>query len=132
MRHPLHWLLLLALASLPVAAGGCFVAALAVGAAATFGVVMYVENEAYRDFHAELDPAWNATLAAMRKLGYPVQEGMPHGITEGAVKVNDAEVRVTRESGGYTRIHVRIGTFETEDHRRRATLLLEEIAKTIE
>jgi len=70
MHHPRSWLLALSLASLPVAAGGCF--ALAVGAAAAFGVVMYVENEAYRDFHADLDPTWNATLAAMRRLGYPV------------------------------------------------------------
>jgi hypothetical protein len=130
MNHTHRCFLALALATLPVAASCCL--ALAVGAAATFGVVMYVENEAYRDFHADLDPAWNATLAAMRKLGYPVQEGMPHAITEGAVKINDAEVRVTRESGGFTRVHVRIGTFETEENRRRATLLLEEIAKTIE
>jgi hypothetical protein len=130
MRHPQRCLLALALASLPVAASCCL--AVAVGAAATFGVVMYMENEAYRDFRSDLDTTWNATLGAMRKLGYPVQEGMPHGVTEGEVKINDAHVRVTRESGGYTRVHVRIGTFETEEHRRRSALLLEEIAKTIE
>jgi hypothetical protein len=129
MELPRRCLLSLALASLPVAAGGCLF--LAVGAAAAFGVVMYLENEAYQDFHADLDTTWNATLAAMRKLGYPVQEGMPHSTTEGEVKINDAHVRVTRESGGHTRVHVRIGTFETDDHRRRAALLLEEIAKSI-
>jgi len=57
---------------------------------------------------------------------------MPHATTEGEVKINDAEVRVTREAGGYTRVHVRIGTFQNDEHRRRAALLLEEIAKTIE
>jgi hypothetical protein len=109
-------------------AGGCLATAIAVGAGAAFGIVMYSENEAYRDFHAGLDEAWNRTLISMRELGYPVQEGIPHGPTEGKIVVNDATVHVTTESGGFTRIRVRIGTFLSDDNRRRATLLLEKIA----
>ncbi len=119
-------------AALPLSLGGCLVAAVAVGAAAAYGAVKYTDNEAYRDFHAGLDATWTATLTSMRELGYPVQEGAAHGPTEGLVEINDAKVSVTREAGDYTRVKVRIGTFSTDDHRRRAALILDRISTKVD
>jgi len=113
-------------------AGGCVVAAVAVGAAAAYGVVKYTENEAYRDFHASLDSTWTATLQAMREQGYPISESAPHGVSEGRVEISDAKVVVRREPGDFTRVLVRIGTFSTDDHRRRAGLILEGVARRVD
>lgn len=113
-------------------ANACVATAIVAGAAATFGIVMYSENEAVRDFDAGLGPTWSATVAAMRTLGYPVADGAAHGLTEGRVEVHDVKVRVTREPGDFTRVRVRVGTFRTEEHRRRAGLILEEVARLLE
>jgi len=125
------------LASLVVAAsalcaGGCIVAAVAVGAAAAYGAVKYSDNEAYEDFHASLDDTWRAALSSLREEGYPVWESAPHGSSMGRVEVDDAKVTVEREPGDFTRVHVRIGTFSTDEHRRRAAMILDGIAKRVE
>ncbi len=127
MRTVRFALLLAVLASAP----GCVVAALAAGAGATYGAIKYFHNEAVQDFGADLDTAWAATLSAMRDLGYPVDLGTPHGATEGRVESGDAEVVVEQHPGPFTRVRVRVGTFDTEDHRRRASLILEAIAQRL-
>jgi hypothetical protein len=120
------------LAAAAMSAGGCVVAAVAVGAAAAYGVVKYTDNEAYRDFHAPLDATWKATLQAMREHGYPISESAPLGTTEGKIDIDDAKVSVQREAGEYTRVKVRIGTFSTDEHRRRAALILESVAARVD
>ncbi|MGH7162374.1 MAG: DUF3568 family protein [Planctomycetota bacterium] len=110
---------------------GCIVAAVAVGAAATYGVIKYSENEASQDFKANVEKTWAATIAAMREQGYPVSEGAKCGPTGGKVEVSDATVHVEKHAEDFTRVRVRIGTFETDEHKRRARLLLEDIAKRL-
>jgi hypothetical protein len=123
---------LLAAGSAALALPGCVVAAVAVGAAAAYGAVQYGENEAYRDFRTSLDVTWDATLDSMRTLGYPVGTSVPRGTAEGTIQAGDAKVVVERHPGDFTRVRVRIGTFSTDDNRRRAGLVLEEVARRVE
>ncbi|MBL8896151.1 MAG: DUF3568 family protein [Planctomycetes bacterium] len=120
-----------ACAVLPCALASCIVVAAAAVAGATYGVIKYTENGAEADFDAELEATFAATVQAMRALDYPVAEDLKPGTTEGRIKVNDADVHVGRQPGGFTRVTVTIGTFDTEDHERRARLILEEVKKRL-
>jgi hypothetical protein len=94
-------------------------------------VVKYTENEAYRDFRAGVEATWSATLRSMQELGYPVQEGVPYGSSDGRVEINDAKV-VVEPSGGYTRVRVRVGVFSNDENRRRAGEILDRIARYVD
>ena len=118
----------LALVVPALVAPGCIAAAIVVGAAAAFGVVKYTENEAYRDFHDPLPAVWSATVASLRENGYPLPHDPLHGPNEGQIEAGDAKVVVERHAEDFTRVRVRIGTFESEDHRRRAALVLDGVA----
>lgn len=114
--------------SVPLA--GCIVAAAAAGAAATYGVIKYTQNEAQQDFRANLDDTWRATVNALRASGYSVADTAAHGETEGKIEVGDAVVRVERFTD-FTRVRVRIGTFETEESKRKAGLILSDVAQRL-
>jgi hypothetical protein len=116
---------LVAVLALPL--GGCIVAAVAAGAAVTYGVIKYTENGAQQDFRTDLDRTFAATVAALRHLGYPVAEVLVPGATEGRIATGDVTVRIARHPERFTRVTVRVGTFETDDHQRRARLILEEV-----
>jgi hypothetical protein len=111
--------------------GGCTVAAAAVGAAAAYGVVKYTENEAYEDFRAPFDATWRATLESLRENGYGVTDLSAPDTTEASYEVHDARITVQRMPGDVTRVKVRVGTFSTADHRRRAELVLEGVARRV-
>ncbi len=110
---------------------GCVVAAVAAGAAAVYGVVKYNQNGAQEDFSAGLGETWDATVATMRELGYPVEGNPQHGATSGEFRVGEVFVRVARYPGNFTRVEARVGTFETEDHKRQAGLILEGVSKRL-
>jgi hypothetical protein len=112
------------LMTVALATSGCAAAALAVGAAATYGTVKYVKNEMTREYHAGLGDTWNATVAEMRKMGYEVSNQLSHGPTEGLIEIRDAWVKVEKLPGDLTRVRVRFGTFETTNSHRKAELLL--------
>lgn len=118
-------LLLLALSSCVA------VAAAAAAGAAVYGVVKYERNEAYEDYRAGLDTTWQAAVETLAEQGYPVSGDPQHGPTEGKIEAGDARVAVERHAGDFTRVRVRIGTFETEDHKRKARLLLEGIRSKV-
>lgn len=122
-------LLLLAGALAP--SSGCVAAAVAVGAAGAYGVIKYSENEAYQDFKSPLPDTWKATVAAMQENGYPVSDAAQPGEKEGMLDVNDAIVHVETIPGDMTRVRVRIGTFATDDHKRRASLILEAVGNRV-
>ena len=112
--------------------GGCVVVAVAAGAAAVYGVIKYTQNGAQQDFEADLGATWDAVIASLRELGYAVEGDPRHGATEGTIRTGDVSVRVVRHPGDFTRIEVRVGTFETEDHKRRAGLILEAVARRLD
>jgi hypothetical protein len=115
------------------ALGSCAaVAVAAVAGVAAYGVVSYSKNEASMDYHGNLDVVFAATLAAMHEQGFAVNREQKPGATEGRIESGDATVWVERHEGSFTRVRVRIGTFDTDDHRRRSRLLLERIRKELE
>jgi len=122
-------LLLCAAALAP--SGGCVAAAIVAGAATAYGVVKYTENEAYQDFKSPLDDTWKATVAALQENGYPVSDAVQPGTNQGMLDVNDAVVHVETLPGDMTRVRVRIGTFSTDEHKRRASLILESVGDRV-
>lgn len=101
------------------------------GAAAAVGYTYYEDNEAWRDYDADLEEVWDATLVALGNLDYPVSKAAPLGPTEGEVEIDDVWVRAEAQPNDTTRVRVRIGTFKTDDHLRRAGLILEEIEEEL-
>ncbi|MHC5064846.1 MAG: DUF3568 family protein [Planctomycetota bacterium] len=121
---PSHLLLLVFLLPLP----GCLVAALAVGAAAaTVGTISYTRNGAQEDFREDLDEVWAACITAAQAEGYEVEDDLAHGPSEGKIRSGELTIRVERHPGDFTRVLVRVGTFETSEHERKATLILERV-----
>ena len=106
----------------------CILVAVGVAAGATYGAVKYSDNEATRDFRAAVDPTWDATLAALREHGYPVQEGVRHKAAGGHVAINDLEAWVDAHTDTWSTVRLRVGTFASDDHRIRATQILDAIA----
>ena len=104
---------------------GCFLAAAAAVGAAV-GAVSYDHNEAWMDFKDSLPVTWTATVRALRKLGYVVPGEPQPGVTEGTLEVDTTRVVVEAHPGGYVRVRVRVGTFDTADNERRAKLILQE------
>jgi len=106
----------------------CVVAAVA---GATYGIVKYRKNEAERDFKAPIDQVWKASIEALEGRGY----GLPGALERELAERQDVAVidgsgywmRVEAQPGGWTRMELRIGTFQSEEHRRKAGLLLESI-----
>lgn len=127
--HPLTRPILTAALLLPL--GGCIVVAAAAAGAAVFGTISYRDNEATLDFRADLTTVWQACLASMQELGYSVSMQQQPGVTEGVIEADPAKVKVERHPGNFTRVIIRVGTFASDDNKRRATLLLEAVKKRV-
>jgi hypothetical protein len=122
----------LLVATLGLCCQGCFLAAAAAVGAAAYGVVSYDRNEARTDFHAGLAEVWQATLQSMRDLGYSVDLAQKPGATEGTITTGEAKVIVERHPEEFTRLRARVGTFDTEDNRRRAGLILDAVRAKVD
>lgn len=107
---------------------GC-VAAVAGGA--VYGAYKYASNDLQREFPVGLDATWQAALASLQENGHPVSMQATHGATSGVLSIADVTVRVEAHAKGFTRVHVRVGTFETDEHRRRADLIMAGIARRL-
>ena len=120
--------LLACLCLVPLTHSCLAVAGLTVGAAGAVGYVYYDKNEAHRDFDATFDKTWKAALAALQELKYTLPAEREHAADSGVLTLDDLKVHVARHPGDMTRVSVRVGTFDSEEHRRRAGLILEKIA----
>ncbi len=118
--------LLAALLILPLASGCVAVAGLTVGAGVV-GYVFYDKNEARQDFDSGFEKTWKATLTALRGLEYALPKDPTHASDSGELVLDKLHVHVASHPGNKTRVSVRVGTFDTEEHRRRAGLILERI-----
>jgi len=122
------WLLFLPL-FVPVT--GCAVVAVA-AAAGAIGLVQYDRNKAHRDFEVPFEEAYQASVAVAADLGYPDVVVKLHTPTEGEfASGEDLWVRVEDHPDGFICVAVRVGNFDTEDHRRRSGLFLNEVAKQL-
>lgn len=128
MKSPNRIVLIALLALLP----GCVAAAaLGVAAAGAAGAVLYAKNEAIMKYPATLDATWDATMATMTEYGYSVDSSRRPNKTEGRIDADDTVVRVVAIPGDLTQVSIRIGTFRTDDHKRKAKLMLESIKKRL-
>jgi len=105
----------------------CVVAAVAAVGAATYGAVSYSGNEASTTVQQDLQTVTVAVKKAMRDLNFPVDDTQQPGVTECTLTGGEAKVVLERHPGEVTKIRCRVGTFDTEDNRRRSALLLEKI-----
>jgi hypothetical protein len=110
--------------------GGCIVAAAAAGAA-VYGAISYDENEAWMDFHADLPKVWTAMQDSLQENGYAPDRTRKPAVNEGALQAGEATVKMERNPGGFTRVRVRVGTFDSEENRRHAGLILEGMKKRL-
>jgi len=108
---------------------GC--AAVAAAGIVGIGALQYERNELERDFPAGLEQTWEGALDGLRALGiYPTLSELE--ATEGLIECRDLRVRVERHPEGFTRVRVRVGTFHSADHRRRAELVVQEIERAMQ
>lgn len=114
----------------PLTTGCLAVAGLTVGAGVV-GYVYYDKNEARQDFDASFAKTWKAMLEALEGLDYSLPAEAPHEKDHGELRIEGLRVHVAAHPGGKTRVTVRVGTFHTEEHRRRAGLILERIEKEL-
>jgi hypothetical protein len=117
----------LALVLIPVLPG-CVVAAVA---GATYGILKYEQNEAVCDLKAPVGRVWRASIDALMGRGYSLPDGVERDLDEeqdiAAIDGPGYWLQVEEYPGGRTRLRVRIGTFESDKHKRKASLLIESI-----
>jgi hypothetical protein len=108
---------------------GCVAAAAAglVGA----GIVQYHRNEVAQDFPNDLHEAWQGSFEGLARLGIQPTES-ELGPSEGRIVYEDLIILVERHPEGFTRLRVRAGAFRTDDHMRRARIVLQEIGGALE
>lgn len=107
---------------------GC--AAAVVGGAA-YGAYKLVNNDQERDFQADLEPTWRAAIASLQENGHAISTTAGHGATSGELEIGDVKVWVAAHATGVTRVSIRVGTFDTDEHRRRANLIMAGIASRL-
>ena len=122
MKNSLSILAVLAL--LPTLQG-C-VAAVAAAAVAGVGYVQYERNELTYELPLPFERAHEAAVSALNELGYARERVEEITSTESVLEVDDVWVRVEQLPAGESRLRVRVGTFHTADHQRRARLVVEE------
>ncbi len=127
MKPPLLPLLLVSF----LGSGCVAVAAAGVGAAATYGIVSFKNNEASREFGQASEKVWKASIQALKAQDYTIQ-GVPllDG-PKGEIDAREAVVTVERLSRASTQVSVRVGTFDSEANRRAAKLVIDEIARRL-
>jgi len=106
------------LASLAAFGGGC--ALLVVGAAAGAGAggYAYVNGEVKTTESASLDKLWDATLAAMKDLEYPVinqsKDALQAQLTARTSSDKKITINLKKLSPGATELRIRVDTFGDE------------------
>jgi hypothetical protein len=130
-RNPAQMLrsALLAVLLLVPLCSGCVAAAAAglVGA----GIVQYHRNEVQQDFPNDLSESWQGSFEGLAHLGIEPTES-ELGPTEGRIVFGDLVILIERHPEGFTRVRVRAGCFRTDDHMRRAQIVLQEIGAALE
>ena len=95
------------------------------------GVIRWERHQAWRDYRAGLAKTWDATMRTLRNLNYPVR-GNPRPGPDGNIEIADLWLRVDPRPPDSARLRVRVSTFDTREHRRRARQILEGVASLLE
>jgi hypothetical protein len=121
-----------ALAVLLALGAGCAAVVVGGAVAAGAGGYAYVKGEVKATESASLDKAWNATLAAMKDLQYPVtaraKDALSAEVTARNASDKKITVRLTKLFEETTEIRIRVGTFGDEPLSR---VILDKIKKRL-
>ena len=115
--------------------GGC---ALVAGTYAVAGVAYGAEqidnNGAFRDYEATLQETWDACLAELkkRKIEIPADAKLEEG--GGRIDKGDGHLKVFPHPKykEYTRVYVRIGTFDTNEKWEKTKSFLDALSKVLD
>jgi len=102
-----------------------------VAGAAAAGTMKYVSNESARTYPADLRAAWQASLEALREVGYPIDPAVPYGKDGGSLDIEDVKLQVRAGETSGSRVWVRVGTFDTEKNRAKAARILDAIQRRL-
>ncbi len=105
----------------------CGCAVVAVGAAGGVATAKVLSNQTDADYQASVRDVYAAALVALPALGYPAATTSTLGPTEAEIVAGDARLAMAEHPGGVTRVAVKIGTWDTADHQRRAGLIHDRI-----
>jgi hypothetical protein len=109
---------------------GCLLFVAGGAAAAGAGGYAYVKGEAVSTETVTLDRAWNASLAAMKDLEFPVtsqkKDALQAELTARDASDKKITVSLKKVSEKSTEIHIRVGTFGDESLSR---VILDKIKK---
>jgi hypothetical protein len=108
----------LLMASLLVFGSGCILFVAGAAAAAGAGGYAYVNGEITSTEAASLNRTWDASLAAMRDLQFPVtsqvKDALEGNLTARNAKNTEIKIRLKYVSNASTEVHIRVGTFGDE------------------
>jgi hypothetical protein len=106
------------LAAVLMIGAGCAVVVVGGAAAAGVGAYAYVNGECKATKSATLDRTWNATLAAMKALEFPVTSQAKDALEAELTARNASDKKITvklkKLSDSVTEIRIRVGTFGDE------------------
>jgi hypothetical protein len=111
-------LMTLLLAALLAFGNGCVLFVAGAAAAAGVGGYAYVNGEIEATESASLNQTWDASLAAMQDLQFPVtsqaKDALEGNLTVRNAKNTTIKIRLKYLSNTSTEIHIRVGTFGDE------------------
>ncbi len=95
------------------------------------GLMQYRWDEAVHEFRVDLATAWDATLEALDRLGYPPARTVKLRDGNGKIQGAAYDVRLEHLPSGLTRIKVRVGRDYSERLQREGGGLLSEVASIL-
>ncbi len=127
MRHSIPILLLIASPLL----AGCEAIVIA-AVAGVGGYFAYSENEHSRDYLVDFDEAWDAASRSLDALDYPAERTLTSAANDSTVEVDELWLKMERHPKGVVRIRIRVGTFVSSGHKRRAVVLFDMIEQELD
>ena len=129
--NPIRLLVLATLASALL--GGCYLAGAAWAIAGLeYGASKIDENGGYRDYETNLETVWPIVLKVLKKRG--IEKTMDDVTYDkekrGTVKEGDGVLKVFEHPkyDGFTRVYVKVGTFQTDKKYNSVKEFLDEIS----
>lgn len=123
--------MLAAIVTLPLIQGCALLVAGGVAAGAAYGTVKYVKNTLQSTEEVTLDKAWSAANGTLKELQMPITTSNKDGAS-GKLKAQNAKdqpvvIDLARKSEHLTEIEITVGTFDSDENRREAQLILDKM-----
>ena len=115
--------------------GGCgLIAGTYAVAGVAYGVESIDNNGAFRDYEATLQGTWDACLAELKKREIEIPEDAKLEEGGGRIDKGDGHLKVFPHPKykQYTRVYVRIGTFDTSEKWEKTKAFLDDLSKLLD